>query len=728
ATLRRVISSDIVAEQAHDLSPAFLPDGRIVFTSTRQRRSAAILLDEGKPQFPALDGDRNEPSFVLHTMQPDGTEIDQIGFNQSHELSPTVLNDGTIVFSRWDNIGNNNEFNLYRINPDGSGLELLYGANSHDVDNDGQQEQFIEPKVLQNGSVLTLLKPFEGETTGGALVNIDIEAFLENEQPNRNNVGLVGPAQTAATINNVIVDANAISPGGRYDDAYVLRDGTDRILLSWSQCRLQDPMDMTILACTPDNLADPLLEQAPALYGIWIYDRRDETQLPVVPPVEGVVFTDVVAAEPRTLTPVLLDGINNFTLDPTIADEGVGVINIRSVYDILGVDTAPGGIDVLADPAVTMAAARPARFLRLEKAVSIPDEELVEIPGSAFGAAGGLGMREILGYTMIEPDGSVMVKAPADVALSFSILDANGRRIGVRHDNWLQVRPGELMTCNGCHDGSSGLSHGRRDAFVSAHDGATTTGQPYPNTQSTLFADIGETMAEVRARVSCGTDFCAALEPSVNLQFTDVWTDPVAAGRLADQPYSFTYADTQTPPPTTLACQQTWSSGCRTVIHYEDHIHPLWSLPRQTLDALGNLVSDFTCTVCHSDRDAAGMLRVPVAQLDLSDGISDQEADHFKAYRELLFNDNAVELNMGALQDILVGNGVDPVTGDPVVATVTVQRSMVGGSANASSFFSRFQAGGTHASYMTPGELKLLSEWLDIGGQYYNDPFVVPQD
>ncbi|MEO0347587.1 MAG: hypothetical protein AAF229_15210, partial [Pseudomonadota bacterium] len=70
-TLRRVIASDITAEAGHDIAPRFLPDGRLVFSSTRQRQSVAILLDEGKPQFPALDGDENEPAFLLHTMQTD---------------------------------------------------------------------------------------------------------------------------------------------------------------------------------------------------------------------------------------------------------------------------------------------------------------------------------------------------------------------------------------------------------------------------------------------------------------------------------------------------------------------------------------------------------------------------------------------------------------------------------------------------------------------------------
>src|SRR5690606_39221035 len=80
-TLRRIIASDIVAESGHDVFPHYLPDGRIVFSSTRQRQAKAILLDEGKPQFDALDEDRNEPAFVLHVMDEDGENLKQISFN-----------------------------------------------------------------------------------------------------------------------------------------------------------------------------------------------------------------------------------------------------------------------------------------------------------------------------------------------------------------------------------------------------------------------------------------------------------------------------------------------------------------------------------------------------------------------------------------------------------------------------------------------------------------------
>ena len=63
----------------------------------------------------------------------------------------------------------------------------------------------------------------------------------------------------------------------------------------------------------------------------------------------------------------------------------------------------------------------------------------------------------------------------------------------------------------------------------------------------------------------------------------------------------------------------------------------------------------------------------------------------------------------------------------PTLVAVPVNPSMSAAGARASTaFFSRFDAGGTHAGWLTPGELRLIAEWLDIGGQYYNDPFMAP--
>lgn len=729
--LRRVIPSDLTAEIGHDVAPHYLPDGRIIFSSTRQVRSQAVLLDEGKPQFAALDEDRDEPAFVLHVMDADGSGIQQVSYNQSHDLDPAVLPNGQVVFSRWDNAGGNNAINLYRMNPDGSALELLYGQNSHATGTDGQVIQFLSPRPLADGRVMALLRPFNGTQAGGDIVAIDTPVYVENTQPNVDNAGLSGPAQAAATVNDVSTAAGAASPGGRYGSIYPIQDGTGRLLVSWSQCRVVE--DELLVPCTEERLAEPLVEIAPPVYGIWIYDPRDETQLPVIPPEEGFMFTDAVAADPHSPPPVVLDGQDPFTADPDLASGNAGVLAIRSVYDFDG--GAVADIAALADPAQTTAGERPARFLRIVKAVSIPDDDVVDLDETAFGPSAQQGMREIIGYAPIEPDGSVMVKVPANVALAVAVLDADGRRISARHENWLQVRPGQLLECNGCHVANSGVSHGRSDAFASAWAGATAEGVPFPNTDPALFVgEVGETMAEIRARLSCASTGCSSLEPSVDLVFDDLWTDEAAAGRAKDASSSLAYADLATPPPATLACMQQWSPACRIVINYETHIHPLWSAPRPVLDEMGNPVLDANgmpvtndCVNCHSPVDAMGAVRVPAGQLDLADGLSPDEPDHFNSYRELLFADNEQELNMGALQDVQVEVGTDPDTGDPILATVTVNPSMSAAGANASSrFFERFDAGQGHEDYLTGAEKRLIAEWLDVGAQYYNNPFDVP--
>jgi hypothetical protein len=727
--LRRVFASDTTAREGDDVAPHYLPDGRIVFSSTRQRQSKAILLDEGKPQFAAQDESDDEPAFVLHVMDADGSDIHQVSFNQSHDLDPAILPDGRIVFSRWDNGPGHDELSLYAMRPDGMDLQLLYGSRSHDTGTDGQTIQYLDPRPMANGKLLVRAQPFEAPDLGGQLLEIDTANYVENTQPTLPNRGtLSGPAQVAATINDVRT-IDGPSPGGRYNSAFPLQDGTGRILLTWTQCRLLETTAGTsrIVPCSEDRLAAGATTTAPPLYGIWIYDPSQRTQLPVSSPVEGAVVTDVVALQPRALPPVLLDRVAGVDFDAELAAEGVGLIDVRSVYDIAGTDTAPGGIAVLRDPAVTLAAARPARFVRIEKPVSIPDEEVRDFDRNAFGVTSAFGMREILGYAPVEPDGSVRIKVPADVAFSITVLDANGRRIGSRHDKWLQVRAGQELKCNGCHVANREDSHGRDDLFAAANAGAPGTGVPFPNTNPAFFADFGETMAQVRARISCQTD-CADLLPATAVRFTDVWTDPATSGRAPDAAFAYDYVDLDTPAPTAADCVTNWRAGCRITIHYEQHVHPLWNKPRVTFAADGTTVlSDDTCTSCHSPRAADASTRVPAAQLDLSDGPSPDVPTQFNAYRELLATDAEQEVVNGALQDRLVQTGIDPVTGLPQFSTVPVASSLRAGAANGSvTFFSLFAPGGSHAGRLTPVELKLVSEWTDIGAQYFNDPFLAP--
>jgi hypothetical protein len=765
-TLERVIKSDLTAEIGHDIMPKYLPDGRLIFASTRQTRSQAVLLDEGKPGFPAMDEDQNEFTFNIHIMNDDGSGVEQLTYNQSHDLDPAPLGNGQIVYSRWDHAGQNNEVNLYRMNPDGSGAELLYGAQSHATGTNGDIVQFTQPRELEDGRVMTLIRPFTDTEGGGELIAIDTLQYVENTQPTAPNIGILnGPAQEDATINEVSTEPGVPSVGGRYASVYPIQDGSGRLIVSWSQCRLLeqlvddgDPLtdDTAVRPCTADRLAllfvqpdpdNPVTPDvgtytiAPPLYGIWMYDPRDDTQLPIVAGEEGFIFTEVVAADPKIAPPAIPDGINTFQIDPTIADAAEGIINIRSVYDFDG--GAVVDIPTMADPLQTPAANRPARFLRIEKAVSIPDDDLVDLDNTAFGVTTAFGMKEVISYTPIEPDGSVMVKVPANVALQISVTDENGKRITSRHQNWISVRPGEELRCKGCHIDNSDLSHGRDEAFDSAYAGAQAGWLEFPNTDPQWFIGApGETMAEVRARVTCANaggvcDNTTSVEPSMNAVYRDVWTaDPTVRANNLD--IDMLYTDLQTQSPTTLACQQDWQAQCRSVINYESVIHPLWSLPRPQVDANGvpildgnGVQVDRQCTLCHTQIDPAdgATVIVPAGQLELTDGLSPDEPDHFHAYRELLVTDNLQEVVNGALVDAQQQIGVD-IDGNPIFDVIPIPSpASVGGALASADFFGRFEDPNNleHYDVLSSAERRLIAEWLDVGAQYYNNPFDVPQ-
>jgi len=703
----------------NDVSPHYLPDGRIVFSSTRQTQSRGILTDEGKPQFSAQDEARNEPAFVLEVINADGT-VHQISFNQSHDRDATVLANGRVLWSRWDHAPGKDAMSLYSANPDGTDLELYYGANSHMTGTNNTVVEFVQPRQMQDGRILALARQYTNVDFGGNLVIIDGTHFVENSQRLAANSTLPGPAQTPATPNDVLTIPGP-SPGGRFSSAYPLQDGTDRILVSWSQCRLLDTTQAppAIVPCTPTALAAPNPQTAPPLYSVWMFDPKQNTLMPIMQPVEGVMITDVAVAQPHALPNIILDKVPGVDLDQRLVTDVVGVIDIRSVYDIDGVDTANPNIATVADPARTAASARPARFIRLEKAVSIPDPSVVNLSAAAFGASDY--MLEILGYAPIEPDGSVRIEVPANVAFRLSVLDANARRITPAQGVWLQVKPGEVVSCNGCHLPASAqrpISHGRAGLFASVWTGGTG-GVPFPHTYASgpnaFIPQQGETMAQARMRVSCTSDTppCKQMVPGwgpplnqsggMNVLYTDVWTDPALATPGARISYS--YDDLTTAKPTTGVCVDQWAANCRIIINYPEHIQPLWDASRPAM--VGGVAVDHSCSQlgCHNSAPA-GATPVPAGNLDLTKLPSATVSQQFTSYQQLLFPHNIV--NMGL-----------PTSVGPYLNA---------GSANgglSAQFLNRFAtgSGSTHAGWLSPAELRLLSEWLDIGAQYFNNPF-----
>jgi HEAT repeat protein len=100
----------------HDLDPAELPDGRIVFSSTR---------------IGSYEEYHNPPSRALFVMAPDGSEIRPITFTPLFDNDPEVLADGRIAFVRTDNFFDRAkvETQIHAIRPDGTAGVTEIGAD-----------------------------------------------------------------------------------------------------------------------------------------------------------------------------------------------------------------------------------------------------------------------------------------------------------------------------------------------------------------------------------------------------------------------------------------------------------------------------------------------------------------------------------------------------------------------------------------------------------------------
>ncbi len=763
------------AQTSHDISPHFLPGSDVVvFTSDRQSKSRQVRLFEGKIGFSTIPegANGNDPIYTmnLHTYDIASRDIKQITFNQSHDLQPTVLSNGKIMFLRWDNYGNTNDaLSLYTVNPDGSDLQFAYGFHSQNTGTNGSVGVFTQPRELPDGQILVNLKPRLDERFGGDIVIIDGENFTEINQPTNQNAGSTDPGQVSGSLLEVFTydvddladpddldDPNRlISPHGRFNSISPFNDGTSRLLVAWSQCRLIDPLDPDQLnpslfqPCTDENLLPDSVTGAPPheaapLYGIWIYDSAEGTQLPIVPPEDGFMYSDVVAMTVQTRQPTVIPPLT-VTGDQDLVAAGLGVVHIRSVYDFDGVDTTTNGIATTANPSTPDYTNRSARFLRLIKAVGQPDDDVLDIDNNSFGLANPRMMKEILGYVPIEPDGSAKFLLPEDMAVTFSVVDINGRRIPQfpRHQVWLQVRAAEQLECNGCHTGASENPHGRRNAEApSANPGSATTA-PFPSTQPTMTAEMGESMAETFARIN------GPRLPSVNLNYSDPWALTPPADIAINMSDLLTTSPVTPPDP----CETTWDSLCRVVIDYPRHIQPMWDFARRDIN--DNVI---TCTNCHNKSDPLNMgaTQVPAGQLELTSDLGDQGLNSNTndlrsiSYQDLLTADSELELNGAVLQRRVVidvpemvdadGNIIPAQTHNPVCSPTMGANSAITATNPRSSnidcelgfeardFFSWFAPGAPHDGYLNEAELKLISEWLDIGAQYYNSIVNAPLD
>ena len=97
-----------------DIEPTYLPDGGILFCSSRCRRWVNCWYS---------------PVAVLHGCDGDGSNIHPISGNIEHDNSPWPMFDGRVIYQRWEYVDRSRVafHHLWTANPDGTGQMVYYG-------------------------------------------------------------------------------------------------------------------------------------------------------------------------------------------------------------------------------------------------------------------------------------------------------------------------------------------------------------------------------------------------------------------------------------------------------------------------------------------------------------------------------------------------------------------------------------------------------------------------
>ncbi len=723
-----------------DVDPVYLPADRgVVFSSNRQTKSR-LNQALGRAYFAADEYER-ERVLNLHSMAADGSGIAQITFNQSHDRNPVIRPNGDIMFSRWEHAADHNRFAIFRAKPDGTDLFVLYGALS--PGNSFLHPRDMDPRGKYPGQLVSSLMSLSGTQEGGSLQIVDAARYSEYNTPATPAAPPTGgQSQPITDPEKHLLDDRGLSKFGRATTPFPLWDGSDRVLVAWRPCEVT--RDGVVVSCATlsaaelaqlgdgnrtmaARAADAVKDNAPAAYAIYMFDPAKQTWLNVASPPPGFMYTDPVPLQARTEPNV----VEPTELDAALAAQDMALIEVRSVYDTDGLQRMGEGMLTAADrgacaqaiamttptdaqdtrrfvadlvrmknPADAAYHCAPARFIRAFRAVAPPS--------GSTGLRNAIGetefeQQQILGYAPIEPDGSFKLKVPADVPLALSVTDAEGRAIQ-SHPNWIQVRPGERRTCDGCH---------------SPRRGAALNSGPVVNTlaagiKQALAAQhqSGETLASLRTRIDA-----TALNLSRDPVSTDIWADTTQPGVTARNSISLRYTGNAD-----AGDDLTTAVPVNGVINYPEHIQPLWTRSH----GVGGVT---TCTNCHAD----------TTRLDLRATVGG--SGRLTSYQELLIGDPVIDATTG-LPVTRLRNGVpEVVRGAPLVETSSNAANTAGQArksrlteilwgqtlfAGASALAAHPNPPATapdHSRLLNKAEKRLVGEWMDLGGQYYNDPF-----
>jgi hypothetical protein len=143
-----------------DLMPAYLPDGGIVFCSTRRKGYARCFGGQFSARWHV---------YTLHRMDGDGRNLRAISYHDTNEWFPTVSDTGLILYSRWDYIDRDavTHQNLWATRPDGTNPLAVWGNASP------TPHCSFQPQPVPGSGKIIFTASAHHSITGGSIAMVD---------------------------------------------------------------------------------------------------------------------------------------------------------------------------------------------------------------------------------------------------------------------------------------------------------------------------------------------------------------------------------------------------------------------------------------------------------------------------------------------------------------------------------------------------------------------------
>jgi hypothetical protein len=142
------------AEGVSDIDPLYLPNNQIVFSSTREPKYCMC---------------NRHIMANLYRMNPDGSNIVQLGKSTLFEGHSALMNDGRVIYDRWEYVDRNfgDAQGLWTVNPDGTKHAIFYGNNSNSPGG------VIDPRPIPGSNLILCIFGSCHDRPWGALTLLD---------------------------------------------------------------------------------------------------------------------------------------------------------------------------------------------------------------------------------------------------------------------------------------------------------------------------------------------------------------------------------------------------------------------------------------------------------------------------------------------------------------------------------------------------------------------------